>query len=267
MRRFRAGEPIERRQEGGVVEPADSAQQRIGEVSSQHGADLRDLARLAQPVEPRRERLRRRRDRLQAAGLASLLSRSRVTSSTNSGTPPVRSLTPSTTSWLSAWRAASCHLRHVGAIEGAERDDAVMKNGRFQGGRNSGRVVAMMKSGAVRPRSARACRRSSGVGSAQCRSSNASTAGCVRAPARNQAISAASCLRLSSSGGRLAARPGGKGMSTRGATSNACSVGSRPISCNVLKVGETLTSGGVGIAKTLAAPFGDQVQRRILQQL
>jgi hypothetical protein len=104
---------------------------------------------------------------------------------------------------------------------------------RLQGGRNSGRAVTIIKSGAVRPRSARACIRSSVVGSAQCRSSNASAAGCERAPARNHAISAASCRRRSSSGGRLAGRPGGKGMLTRGATSGACSAGSRPISCKV----------------------------------
>ena len=52
-----------------------------------------------------------------------------MTSSTNSGTPPVRSLTPSTIS--SAQRMASGefadHKRDVGAIEGAERDDAVVR--------------------------------------------------------------------------------------------------------------------------------------------
>ncbi len=35
----------------------------------------------------------------------------------------------------------------------------------------------------------------------------------------------------------------------------------------VLEVGKALASGGVGAAETLAAPFGDRVQRRILQQL
>jgi class 3 adenylate cyclase len=47
-----------------------------GEVfgeAPQDGADLRRFARVAQPVEPRRERqLKRRRDRLQAARLATL---------------------------------------------------------------------------------------------------------------------------------------------------------------------------------------------------
>ena len=69
----RVGEPVERGLEGGVVDPAHSTQQRVGEISPQHGADLRHLARFAQPVEPSRERLlKRRRDRLQPAGLATL---------------------------------------------------------------------------------------------------------------------------------------------------------------------------------------------------
>ena len=74
----RAGEPVERGLEGGVLDLADSSQQRVGEISPQHGADLRDLSRFAQPVEPRRERLlKRRRDRLQAAGLAALEQKAR----------------------------------------------------------------------------------------------------------------------------------------------------------------------------------------------
>ena len=68
---------------------------------------LRDIARFAEPVEPRGQRLLQgRQDRLQPPA-SPPSSRRRVTSSTNSGTPPVRSLTPSTTSLLSAWRAAN----------------------------------------------------------------------------------------------------------------------------------------------------------------
>jgi hypothetical protein len=69
----RAGEPVERGLEGEVLDLADSAEQRIGEIAPQDGADLRDFARVAKSVEPRGERLlQRRRDRLQAAGLAAL---------------------------------------------------------------------------------------------------------------------------------------------------------------------------------------------------
>ena len=192
-----------------------------------------------------------------------------MTSSMNSGTPPVRSLTPSTTSLLSALRAELAdHLRDLSAIEGAERDHAVVRAqapGRSELGPRRRDDEERRLS---RPRSARTWIRSREVGSAQCRSSKASTAGCERAPARNHAISAASCLRRSSSGGRLAARAGGKGMSTRGATSGAYSAGVEADQPQrVLEVGEALVSGSVGAAETLASPFGDRVQRRILQQL
>jgi hypothetical protein len=48
--------------------------------------------------------------------------------------------------------------------------------------------------------------------------------------------------------------------------SGACSAGSSQLQ-GVLEVGEALASGVVGVAETLAAPFGDRVQRRVLQQL
>ena len=55
--------------------------------------------------------------------------RSRVTSSTNSGTPPVRAATSSTTSRGSAWRAESSATmsRTWRAIERRQRDGAVMR--------------------------------------------------------------------------------------------------------------------------------------------
>ena len=109
--------------------------------------------------------------------------------------------------------------------------------------------------------------RSSDVGSAQCRSSNASATGCERAPARNHATSAASCRRRNSSGASFAARSSGSGMSTSGAIRGAYSLGSRPMSRKrVLEVGEALFAWHIR-AEALAAPFGDRVQRRILQEL
>ena len=51
----------------------DVAQKRIGEAPPQDRADLRDLARRSQPVEPRRQRLpERRRNRLRGPLLAAL---------------------------------------------------------------------------------------------------------------------------------------------------------------------------------------------------
>ena len=78
MRRSAPASLSSARLEGGVLDLADSAEQRIGEISPKDGADLRDFARFAKPVETRRERLlKRRRDRLQAAGLAALEEKAR----------------------------------------------------------------------------------------------------------------------------------------------------------------------------------------------
>ena len=53
--------------------PATASQERVGEVAAEHRADLRDLPRLAKPVEARRERLLQgRRDGLHAASRAAL---------------------------------------------------------------------------------------------------------------------------------------------------------------------------------------------------
>src|SRR5580693_1222071 len=43
----RVDEPVERGLEGGVVDPAHGAQQRVGKITAQYGADLRDFARFA----------------------------------------------------------------------------------------------------------------------------------------------------------------------------------------------------------------------------
>jgi len=124
-----AGEPVKRGLEGGVADLADSAEQRGGEIPPEHRADLRDLSRFAQPVEPRRERLlKRRRDCVQAAGLASLEQEPRhfLDEQRHSAAPLAHAL-----HHLSAQRMASGefadHPRDVGAIEGAERNDTVVR--------------------------------------------------------------------------------------------------------------------------------------------
>src|ERR1700722_14087412 len=62
---IRVGEPVERGLESGVIDPAHVPQERISEITAQYSADLRDFARFAERVEPRRERLlKRRRNRL-----------------------------------------------------------------------------------------------------------------------------------------------------------------------------------------------------------
>ena len=66
--------------------------------------------------------MKRRRDRLQAAGLAALEQKTRDLLDVASGTPPVLARSPATTSLRSAHGEGELadHLRNVGAIEGAE---------------------------------------------------------------------------------------------------------------------------------------------------
>ena len=145
----RVGEPVERGLEGGVVDPADGAHERIGEISPQDGADLRDFSRFAKPVEPRCERLlQRRRDRLQAAGLAALEQKARyfLDEQRHAAGALANALDHFLAQRMARGEPAD-HLRDIGSIEGAERNDAVGER-RLQGGRNSGRVVARMSSGA-----------------------------------------------------------------------------------------------------------------------
>ncbi len=85
------------------------------------------------------------------------------------------------------------HTAHLRPVERRERKDAVVRAHR-PGRRNSGRVVATTNKGDCAPRSASRAMRSSEVGSAQWRSSKASTTGCERAPAKPRSI-AASCRR------------------------------------------------------------------------
>ena len=182
-------------------------------------------------------------------------SKSRVTSSTNSGTPPVRSLTPSTTSFDSAWREdISPTMRATSARSRGASATTLWCERMPHGGRNSGRAVATMKSGASAPRSARARMRSSEVGSAQCRSSKAIAIGCCRAAASVQAVIAANCRRRSSSGAKLKPRPGGNGMSTIGAMSGAYSAASRPMRLSVFSRSARRWSAGVSAPPNRSRP-------------
>jgi hypothetical protein len=64
------GEPLQRRLQRAFVEAGHGLEQRIGESAAQHCADLRSLARSAEPI---RERLLySRRDRLRATLFAAL---------------------------------------------------------------------------------------------------------------------------------------------------------------------------------------------------
>ena len=138
----------------------------------------------------------------------------------------------------------------------------------LQGGRNSGRVVATMKSGASAPRSAMPRRTSSVVGSAQCRSSNASTTGCTLRAGHHPVGQR-----------RQLPAPQFLGRQSRRALLRQRNVEERREQGSVLRrveldlrqrafqLGKPPLRRHVGAAETLAAPFGDRMQRRVLQKL
>jgi hypothetical protein len=72
------GKPIQRRLQRALVEASHGSEQRIRETAAQHCADLRGLARRAEPIEPCRERLLQgRRDRLRTTLFAALSQQAR----------------------------------------------------------------------------------------------------------------------------------------------------------------------------------------------
>ncbi len=104
------------------------------------------------------------------------------------------------------------------------------------------------------------------VWSAQCRSSKASTTACVRAAARIHAVIAASCRRRNSSGAIFAARSSGKSINQWREQQRVFGWVQADQFQSVLEVGQALFGSQVR-AEAVPAPFGDRMQRRILQQL
>ena len=135
-------------------------------------------------------------------------------------------------------------------------------------GRNSGLDVAITKSGGVPAAlGKRAQYVESSWGPPIAGPRSARTIGWARAPAMTQERSAASCRRRISSGANDGARPGGNGMSTSGASNGTSSAKSMPMRRDVsVEVREAFLGRRVH-AETQAAPFGDRVQRRLLQEL
>ena len=208
----------------------------VGEIASKHRADLRDFARLR-----RAGRGARRATAASVGGIACAppcaprSSSSRVTSSTNSGTPPVRSLTPSIISSESACRLAiSPTMRRTCArSSGASEIDAVVR------AHGPGRSEFRPRRGDDEQRRlARRARRARAEDRARSDRPNADPR--RREPLAESAprpeprpssppVADAATPRAA----KFAARPGGSGMSTSGASRGAYSAASRPISRKV----------------------------------
>jgi hypothetical protein len=171
-------ELFQRRLQGSLFDSGHVAKKTVGEAAADHRADLRHLARRTEPVEPGHQRLLQgRRDSLDATTpLAALQQKPRHLLDEQRHAAGARG--ESTTSRGSAWRAdSSATMSRTCARSSGAREMVPWCERMPQGGRNSGRVVAAMNKGASAPRSAMPRRTSSVVGSAQCRSSNASTTG------------------------------------------------------------------------------------------
>ena len=181
----------------------------------------------------------------------------RVTSSTNSGTPPVRSLTPSTT---------SLRQRVMG---GESRRPCVATSVRSSGDERNRRMVRTHAPGRAkfRPRrrddEQRRLRAALGqrvheverrrIGPMQVLEGEHDR---LRPrPRQNQAVIAASCRRRNSSGANFAARSSGSGISTSGASSVAYSAGSRPTRRSVVSRSASRCSAATSAAEALAGPI------------
>ena len=177
--------------------------------------------------------------------------------------------TPSITSLDSAWRAAISPTmrRDLRAIERRERNDAVVRaqapgRAELRPGRRDDEQRRLRAALGERPQQIERGR----VGPVQVLEGEHDRLRSARRP-ETKAVIAASCRRRNSSGANFAARSSGSGMSNSGASRGAYSAGSRPISRRVFSRSASRCSAGASRAKAQPAPFGDRVQRRVLQQL
>ena len=123
------GELFQRRLQRRIVHPGDRAQQAVGEAAADHRADLRYLARRAEAVEPRRQRLlQRRRDGVDAALLAALQEEPRhFLDEQRNAAGAGGDIVDHFTRQRVAGRKLGHHVAHLRAIERRQRDGAVMR--------------------------------------------------------------------------------------------------------------------------------------------
>ena len=251
-----------------LINLGDVAQQRIGEIASKHRADLRDLARRAQPIEARGKRLLQgRRDGLNTALLAAFNKQARhlldeQRHAAGALADPFDHLLDS------ACRAAiSPTMRATPArSSGASEIDAWCER-MLQGGRNSGRVVAKRSSGACAPRSASARneverRRVGPVQVLEGEDDRLRPRPSQNPGGHRRQLPSPQLLRREI---RRAVRR--QRNVDSGASRGRMFAGSRPISRNVSRGRRGAVRRAASDAKALPAPFGDWVQRRVLQKL
>ncbi len=149
-----------------------------------------------------------------------------VNSSTNSGTPSVRSTIWATTSSGNALPPAICSTRAVRSRRSRRLSASIVTCGwPVQGGWNSGRNVTISSTGRLRTRSTVRSSSSREVGSIQCASSKTMTTGCWRARPSSCRISASSVRSFLRCGLRFGSgwrsEAGNDSRSARNATSSS----------------------------------------------
>ena len=123
------GEPLQRRLQRALVEAGHGLEQRIRESAAQHCADLRGLTRGAEPIEPRGERLLQgRRDRLRAALFAALQQEARNLLDEERDAAGALAHPFDDVPWQRmTGREFTNHLRDLHAIERRQRDHAMVR--------------------------------------------------------------------------------------------------------------------------------------------
>ena len=194
--------------------------------------------------------------------------RSRVTSSTNSGTPPVRSATPSTTSLGSACRAASSATmsrtcwRSSGASESCRGASACP---RAAGTPAAGRDDEQWRQRAALGDAAQDIERGR-IGPMQIFERQHHR---LNARARHHPIGQRRQLPAPQFLGRQSRRAfrRQRNVEERREQSGILRRVELDLRQRILQVREPLLGRYIGAAEALAAPFGDRVQRRVLQKL
>jgi hypothetical protein len=122
-------EPLQRRLQRRLLRFGYIAQQRIGKIASEHSANLRDFARRAEPIQPRGERLLQGwRDGVNTALLPALKKQARHLLDEQRHSPcSLANLVDYVFGERMARRDLADHARDPSAIKGAERDHAVMR--------------------------------------------------------------------------------------------------------------------------------------------
>ena len=244
-------------------------QQPVRKIAPQHRADLRDFARFAEPVEPRGERLLQgRRDRLCAALRVALEQEPRHL--LDEQRDAARSLAHSI-DHLVGERMPACdlpdHFSHLRAVERRERNNAVVRaqapvRAEFRPGRRHDEKRRLGAALCERPQQIERGR----VGPVQVlegEHDRLRSGACQKQGRHRRQLPASQFLRREFRRAVLRQRD----VEQRREQGRIFGRVETDQPQSVLEIGEFLPVGRVGAAVAQPSPFGERVQRRVLQEL